>query len=343
LTAEREREDGVSVRTANAYVQAVKQFTRWAVRVGLLAEDPLVGLGTLGNPEKDRRLERRALTRDELAKLIATTTGSDSRDGMSGDERALLYLVACSTGLRRKELMTLRIADLDLANIEDAAIVVRASNAKNGRAARLPLNSAIAAGLARMTDGAAVTARVFHIPKHWRAADMLRADLTAAEIDATDAQGRRVDFHALRTTFGTNLARNGVSLPMAQKLMRHSDPRLTANVYTVLSDEDARQAIAALPSPETVVFGSDFGSTAHQQGDALGRQGTDLASELASPAGLEPATYGLGNRRSIRLSYGDAVWTAQRREAWRSWRVLGCPRLRAGEHRRADGGGGRRR
>ena len=61
LTAEREREDGVSIRTANAYVQAVKQFTRWAVRAGLLGEDPLVGLGTLGNPEKDRRLERRAL------------------------------------------------------------------------------------------------------------------------------------------------------------------------------------------------------------------------------------------------------------------------------------------
>jgi len=40
-----------------------------------------------------------------------------------------------------------------------------------------------------------------------------------------------VDVHAMRTTFGTNLSRAGVPLRTAQAAMRHSDPRLTANVY----------------------------------------------------------------------------------------------------------------
>lgn len=60
-------------------------------------------------------------------------------------------------------------------------------------------------------------------------------------------QLRVADFHELRTTFGTNLARSGVALSLAQRLMRHSTPVLTANVYTVLTPEDYRGAIERLP------------------------------------------------------------------------------------------------
>jgi len=90
---------------------------------------------------------------------------------------------------------------------------------------------------------------VFATPKSWRAAECLSADLAAAKIDEIDAAGRVVDFHALRTTFGTSLARGGVSLQVAQRLMRHRTPTLTANVYTVLGRDDERAAIAKLSRP----------------------------------------------------------------------------------------------
>jgi len=88
---------------------------------------------------------------------------------------------------------------------------------------------------------------VFEIRAHWRASEMVAEDLAAAEIPVYDESGRVVDFHALRTTFGTNLARGGVALQLAQRLMRHSDPKLTSSVYTVLSRDDERAAIAVLP------------------------------------------------------------------------------------------------
>mgnify|MGYP002623686517 CR=1 FL=1 len=52
---------------------------------------------------------------------------------------------------------------------------------------------------------------------------------------------------ALRSTFATALARSGVALQLAQRLLRHSTPVLTANVYTVLGRDDDRKAIEKLP------------------------------------------------------------------------------------------------
>jgi hypothetical protein len=59
----------------------------------------------------------------------------------------------------------------------------------------------------------------------------LRKDLKAASIPCIDESGRYADFHALRYTFNTWLHTNGVPPRIAQELMRHSDRRLTDQVY----------------------------------------------------------------------------------------------------------------
>jgi hypothetical protein len=113
----------------------------------------------------------------------------------------------------------------------------------------LPLRDETAKALAAFTEKRLPMRPVFATPKSWRAAECLSADLAAAKIEETDASGRVVDFHALRTTFGTSLARGGVSLQVAQRLMRHCTPTLTANVYTVLGRDDERAAVAKLSRP----------------------------------------------------------------------------------------------
>ena len=73
-------------------------------------------------------------------------------------------------------------------------------------------------------------------------------DLKLAGIPKRDERGRTLDVHALRTTFGTLLSKGGVPLRTAQAAMRHSDPSLTANVYTDPKLLDVRGALDALPS-----------------------------------------------------------------------------------------------
>ena len=59
----------------------------------------------------------------------------------------------------------------------------------------------------------------------------LKKDLKTARIPKIHEGGRYTDFHALRYTFSTWLQANGVPPRIAQELMRHSDRRLTDQVY----------------------------------------------------------------------------------------------------------------
>jgi integrase len=148
--------------------------------------------------------------------------------------------VAATTGLRRSELAQLAWADVDL---ENATVRVRPTTAKNRREAVLPLPGGTVAALSDLRDGAPEGALVFRpgVPR----TSTLRKDLAAARIPVATPQGV-VDLHSLRVTYGTMLARAGVSLAQAQKLMRHSTPALTANVYVKLQMDDAREAVARI-------------------------------------------------------------------------------------------------
>jgi integrase len=62
-----------------------------------------------------------------------------------------------------------------------------------------------------------------------------------------DSQGKFADFHALRHTFITNLSRANVSPKVAQTLARHSDIRLTFNIYSHATTDEQAAAINSLP------------------------------------------------------------------------------------------------
>ena len=61
--------------------------------------------------------------------------------------------------------------------------------------------------------------------------------------------GLFADFHSCRHLFITSLERAGISPKMAQTLAKHSDIRLTMNVYSPTELAEQTAAIAALPGP----------------------------------------------------------------------------------------------
>ena len=59
-------------------------------------------------------------------------------------------------------------------------------------------------------------------------------------------------FHDLRGTTATLLARSGVGLVIAQRILRHSDPRLTANIYSRVDMADLQSGIDRMGIPVSV-------------------------------------------------------------------------------------------
>ena len=74
-----------------------------------------------------------------------------------------------------------------------------------------------------------------------------REDFTRARIALVDEGGRIADLHSLRTTLGTSLARQGVTPQVAQKILRHTDYRLTLRHDTVLGLQDTAEALQRVP------------------------------------------------------------------------------------------------
>ncbi|GAB6167489.1 hypothetical protein JCM19992_34890 [Thermostilla marina] len=246
------RQEGLATETVNHYLTAIKMFCRWLWRQGRLTEDPLAGLSKW-NADADRRVIRRALRADELGQLIRTAEASTwTFRGLDGHARAALYVMAAYSGLRVSELKHLTAADLNLTG-DPPTLAVRAAYAKNRKQDVLPLPGDaaeyLAAWLASRPIRPVGTVRLW--PGSWwqKAAQMLKTDLKAAGI-ASEVSGQVLDFHALRATYATLLARQGINLQTAQALLRHSDPKLTARTYTKLGITDLGQAVAGLALPQ---------------------------------------------------------------------------------------------
>ncbi len=226
-----EKQRTIGPRTVNAVRSAVIAFLNWCVRTGRLAHNPCQHLPKV-DETKDQRIKRRALTTEELARLVH-----------SSGRRGLVYLVAAMTGLRMKEMRSITWGDVDLDN---AAMLVRASIGKAKRDDWIALTAEVVQALAaaKPKDASPADAVFPTLPT----TRTFSSDLAAAKIPEYDAAGRRVDRHALRTTTGTMLARAGVMPQEAQRQMRHADIKTTLRHYTDLRLADQARAVAKLPT-----------------------------------------------------------------------------------------------
>lgn len=237
---------GVSQQTANFYLKAAKQFLNWMVRNHRLIHNPLSGL-QCGNVRLDRRHDRRALTVQEIGRLLQATERNRKRTfrGLRSKDRAMLYQLAGCTGLRVSEIASLRPMDF-LLESDQPTVRLQAAYTKNRQEAFQPLPPVIIGPLKQYLSRKRFDKPIWTGEWVTKAAMMIRGDLKVAGIPYKTNEGF-ADFHALRHSFITIAANSGAKPKIVQDLARHGDIRITMNRYAHTNLQERSQAVANMP------------------------------------------------------------------------------------------------
>jgi integrase len=326
-----------SMVTRDRYVEAIRSFGAWLFQTDRWGSHPWQRLRKESR-QSDRRMEHRALSESELQLLVdaaevrcveqwassGTLHGGQRRDATieavrrRGWMRGTLYLFAAFTGLRLNECSLLRRGDLVLDG-DEAHVVVRAQNAKNRTEQRVPLLPMVVDRLrqhlqmqndqAQQHDGVTLdgSAPVFEVRRGLLEA--MRKDAEWAGLGLDDAAGRRLTFHGLRASTATLLARNGVSLPIAMRVLRHSDANLTASVYAKLDMGDMHRELREKVRPQVRPQLPNGGAAAcHSVPSSPNSGEAQQPAEMA--AGQAIPTSGVSPCRSVPEGPETAKWWA---------------------------------
>lgn len=272
--------NGWSTKTRDDHAALLRQFGAWMVEDGRWSTNPFQRLRSI-HTAASKTFRRHACTPQELGALVAAAEQRAlqeyrnanpmarpetlERKRLVGWERGVLYQVAAYAGLRRNEVTQLQWQDLRLG--AEPAIEVRAETAKNRRRARLELPAWLGKLLEQVRVHRATELgcpppardRVFRA-SYRHLTERLKADALWADLGHLDERGRVVndagrvlDFHALRGTLATMAAEAGMPAKHLQSLMRHSDVRITMDVYAQVRSTAMRAEVERLPRPDGLV------------------------------------------------------------------------------------------
>lgn len=270
-----------SARTRDHYAGALRGLGRWLERTGRWERDPFHGLPIrTANKDKHRVFKRVGFRFEEAEMLVeAAWARYEAEQALGGTQthpayadavrdRQVLYWFALTTAFRAAECASIRWEDLTL-DADRPAVRLAGQFTKNGDDANVPLQAFVVEALREMRsrrsrsqvrrgDGLVQeTDFVFKLPS--KIAEIVRKDAAyAGLIPQKGATSRRVDFHALRKSCARILIQLGVHPKVIQMVLRHSDIRLTMDLYGELGEDDLfRELPGKFPVPKMFAGAGD--------------------------------------------------------------------------------------
>jgi integrase/recombinase XerD len=237
------RERGYSPATIARKMAAVKSAFQFLQLRGEIASNPAASLGA---PEVKKPLPR-AISVDDVGTLVVQAGKRSTPEGLRD---AAMLQTLCATGMRVTELVSLDLADFDLA----AGQVV--CTGRNARRRELPLESVVVAALQQYLDlgrpvllRASVETQAMFLNHRGRRLTRQGFWLIMKALARDSGVKSEVTPHTLRHSFAAHRLRDGLELGRLRELLGHANIS-TTQIYTqVRVDGDA---VAPAEAPKTV-------------------------------------------------------------------------------------------
>lgn len=218
---------GAARTTLARRTSAVKTFTAWATRRGLLAEDPAVRLQL----PKARRTLPAVLRQDQaLAAMAAADLGAEQGDPLALRDRLIVELLY-ATGIRVSELCGLDVDDVDTGR--RLLRVLGKGNKQRTVPFGAPALSALTAWLAdgRPELATAESGPALLLGTRGRRLDPRQARTVVHQTMSAVDGAPDIGPHGLRHSAATHLLEGGADLRIVQEILGHST-LATTQLYT---------------------------------------------------------------------------------------------------------------
>jgi len=218
------RSEEVGKSTLNKDITNLRAFVKWAVRNRFVASG--LEIRKVKVPQKPVV----ALSVQQVRDLLTASAKYPTLRSR--------VLLAVTTGLRRGDIETIRVGDIHFDRNTIATRNRKAGKAMSERPVPEAIITELANHIAGLPDGQERLLLDRFSSKKW---DRVREQVKFPGLT----------FQVLRKTFASLLAQRGVSTAVTQRLLEHSSPQLTNDVYTNV-DPVLRQAVNLLPVSEWV-------------------------------------------------------------------------------------------
>lgn len=231
-------------------------FYKYCIKDRLLIHNPM---DTVTRPVHEKVEKKEVLTKTDIDQLLLD---------FKSNSKLFVYIFATFTGLRQGEITALTHNDIDLVNLtvnvnkslnrtkvdDKVAVVINKPKTKQS-IRQVPFPSNLVPPMQAHIQKEKLKHLKFGIPFTKEKLLFTSNTCTALRSDRLTSRWRtyqsnadisETNFHALRHTFCTLLAEQGVPIKTASVLMGHTDINTTAKIYTHVDNEQKQKAMDKL-------------------------------------------------------------------------------------------------